>query len=68
MNKAKKFFRSIGAGAATLALTAPAYATNAIDVPDSVDTSAVFTMAGVVLVGLVAMWGIRKVIKLTNRS
>lgn len=34
----------------------------------SVDTSAVFAIAGVVLAGGAAMWGIRKTIKLINRS
>lgn len=34
----------------------------------TVDTSAVTAVAGIVAVGLAATWGIRKVIKLINRS
>lgn len=39
-----------------------------ITVPESVNMQPVLEIVAVVLVGLFAMWGIRKVIKLTNRS
>jgi hypothetical protein len=74
MNKISKSFKKaigyvLGIPAAIFVASAPAMASApTITVPDSVDTTALFEVVGVVLVGLFAMWGIRKVIKLSNRS
>lgn len=46
--------------------TAPAFA--AIDLPTAMSVADVETLAGLVIAGLAVMWGIRKVIKTTNRS
>lgn len=40
----------------------------AVDLPEALSLTDVETMAGLVIAGLAVMWGIRKVIKLTNRS
>jgi len=66
----KRFKKAVfGIPAAIMLAAGNAMATNpSITVPSSVDVSAVYEVIGVVLVGLFAMWGIRKVIKLTNRS
>lgn len=54
-------------GVAFVALTSAAQA--AVDLTTfTVDVSAVETLAGIVLVGLAAMWAIRKLIKTINRS
>ena len=34
----------------------------------TVDTASVDTLAGIVLVGLAGLWGIRKLVKVINRS
>lgn len=34
----------------------------------TVDTGPAFLLAGIILVGLMSVWGIRKVIKMMNRS
>lgn len=44
-------------------------ASAALDVTGvTVDSASAETVAGIVITGLAAMWGIRKVIKLINRS
>lgn len=40
----------------------------AIDLPATMSVADVETLAGLVIAGLAVMWGIRKVIKTTNRS
>lgn len=67
MNRFKKAIFGIWATMMVFTGNAMAAATS-ITVPESVDVSALYEVVGVVLVGLFAMWGIRKVIKLTNRS
>lgn len=69
-NTMERFKKVIfGIWATMMVFTGNAMATvSTITVPDSVDVSALYEVVGVVLVGLFAMWGIRKVIKLTNRS
>jgi uncharacterized membrane protein len=67
MNRFKKAI--LGIWATLMVFTGNALAsTPSITVPESVDVSALYEVVGVVLVGLFAMWGIRKVIKLSNRS
>jgi hypothetical protein len=39
-----------------------------LTLPTALDVGDVETVAGLVIAGLAVMWGIRKVIKLTNRS
>lgn len=58
---------ALGAGAACLVFAGNASA--AVDLSTyEVDTTTPETLAGIVLVGLGVMWGIRKLIKLINRS
>jgi len=40
----------------------------AITLPTEFDVGDVETLAGLILTGLVVMWGVRKIIKTTNRS
>lgn len=61
----KKIFALVGAGIASLAGVS---AHAALDLPTALSVADVETMAGLVVGGLAVMWGIRKVIKLTNRS
>lgn len=71
MNRFKKAIFGIWATiwATMMVFTGNAMATaTSITVPASVDVTALYEVVSVVLVGLFAMWGIRKVIKLTNRS
>lgn len=58
---------ALGAGAACLAFAGNAAA--AVDLTGyTVDTTTPETLCGIVLAGLGVMWGIRKLIKLINRS
>jgi len=61
----KKKFLGLG----LLALTATSAFADGLDVSQvQVDTTAVVALAGTILTGLGVIWGIRKVIKLMNRS
>ena len=56
-------------GLGVLALTASTAFADGLDVSQvQIDTNAVTTLAGTILTGLGVIWGIRKVIKLMNRS
>ena len=56
-------------GLGILALTATSVFADGLDVSNvQIDTSAVTTLAGTILTGLGVIWGVRKVIKLMNRS
>lgn len=61
-----KCLKALGAGFVGLLGSAPAYA--AIDLPETIAVTDVETLAGVVLAALAAIWIVRKLIKLTNRS
>ena len=55
--------------AMTFCLTIASNAMAAVDLTGfTVDTASVDTLAGIVLVGLASMWGIRKLVKTINRS
>lgn len=40
----------------------------AITLPTSISTSDIETLAGLILSALVVLWGVRKLVKLTNKS
>lgn len=64
----KKMVKRVVVGAGALAATA-GNAMAAVDLTGvTVDTTTVETAAGIVIAGLATMWGIRKLIKLFNRS
>lgn len=59
----KKLLGALGAVVATCGSAAAA-----IDLPETIAVTDVETLAGVVLAALAAIWIVRKLIKLTNRS
>lgn len=65
-----KKFASIAAGAAgVVAAAVPAMAESIIDVSlMTPDVTMVGTLGGAICTGLLGIWGVRKVIKLVNRS
>lgn len=72
MNKIKKHFnRLAAAGTAVLGTAGAAMAAGSsiIDVSTMTpDVSMVGTLGGAICTGLLGIWGVRKVIKLVNRS
>lgn len=65
----KKFVAKVVTGAATGVAVASTQAMAAVDLTSvTMDTTTVETLAATVLVGLGVIWGIRKLIKLSNRS
>ena len=63
----KKFFYPVMAGAVTLLTATQGFC--AVDLTGvTLDTTTPDTLAATVLGGLAVIWGIRKVIKLINRS
>jgi hypothetical protein len=64
-----KRFKGMLAGAGALALIGASNAHAALDFTGiTVNTADVEAVMGIVIVGLVALWGFRKVIKTINRS
>lgn len=64
-----KTARKFGIGAFGVGMAAASNAYAAVDLTGvTVDTSTVETMAATVLIGLGVIWGIRKLVKLINRS
>ena len=67
MKNSRKGFFGIVAAVACVAIASPAMA--AVDLTSvTLDTSSPETLAATVLGGLGVMWGIRKLVKLINRS
>jgi hypothetical protein len=62
----KKFSRVIGVAAAAALMATGASAD--VTLPTAVPTGDVETWAGTILVGLTLIWGVRKLIGMTNKS
>lgn len=62
MNKLK----TLGVTGIGMLLAMPAHA--AVTLPTALDVADVETMAGLAVAGLAVIWGIRKIIKIVNRS
>jgi len=62
----KKIYGALGGIGAGLMASTPAWAVDLSGV--ELDTGTVTTLAATVLTGLGVIWGVRKVIKLINRS
>ena len=62
----KKFSRVLGLGVVAALVTTGANA--AVTLPTAVPVSDVETWAGAILVGLTVIWGVRKLIGMTNKS
>ena len=63
----KKILGTVVTIGSSIALAAPAFATTFVD-SVTVDTAPVMALATVIVTALAGVWGIRKVIKLVNRS
>lgn len=62
----KTMFRKVFCTVSGVLLATPAFA--AVTLPTAISVTDVESLAGLVLTALAVIWGIRKLIKLTNRS
>lgn len=71
MRKLRKYLAAC-AGVALAAVSAPVFAAaptlDSIAAGVTLSTSAVITLFGIIIAGLAVLWGVRKMIKTTNKS